>query len=79
MKYGTKKYGSAAYGPSIGAVFEPSIVGVTVTPNPVNINTQFVISVSIAEIEVVMYNRYPVAGATISGETVRLKSLSEVF
>jgi hypothetical protein len=50
------------------AVYEPKITSVAIAPNPVNINKSFIISVSAAEVEVIMYAVSKISGAAISGE-----------
>lgn len=50
------------------AVYQPAITAVTLTTNPININTTFKISVSVSEVEVVMYRVSKISGAAISGE-----------
>lgn len=60
------------------AVYEPSVSAVAITPNPVNINTSFFISVSVAEVEVTMYAVSKISGAAISGESISLATNAEV-
>jgi hypothetical protein len=50
------------------AVYEPKITAVAITPNPVDINTSFKITVAATEVEVVMYRVGKISGAAISGE-----------
>lgn len=50
------------------AVYQPSITAVTLSTNPVNISATFKISVSVTEIEVVMYRVSKISGVAISGE-----------
>jgi len=54
------------------AVYEPKITAVAITPNPVNINKSFVISVSAEEVEVVMYAVSKISGAAKAGESISL-------
>jgi hypothetical protein len=50
------------------AVYEPAITSVTLSANPININTAFTISVAVTEVEVIMYRVSKISGAAISGE-----------
>jgi len=54
------------------AVYEPRISAVTISSNPVNINTSFTISVSVADVEVIMYTVSKISGAAISGQSITL-------
>lgn len=58
-------------------VYEPKITSVAITPNPVNINKSFVISVSVEEVEVVMYAVSKISGAAKSGESITLATSKE--
>lgn len=60
------------------AVFEPKITAVTISPNPVNINTSFLISVGVTEVEVVMYKVSAVSGTIKSGQSIIIPNHSEV-
>jgi len=60
------------------AVYEPKISGVTITANPVSINASFLISVSAADVEAVMYKVYPISGTIKSGQSVALSIHKEV-
>lgn len=60
-------------------VYEPKITSVAITPNPVNINKSFIISVSAAEVEVVMYKVSPISGTLKSGQTIKLSTHAEVI
>ncbi len=50
------------------SVYQPAITAVTLSTNPVNISATFKISVSVTEVEVVMYRVGKISGAAISGE-----------
>lgn len=60
------------------AVYEPKISMVSITPNPVNINTSFTISVSVSEVEVVMYKVSAVSGTIKSGQSIIIPNQTEV-
>jgi hypothetical protein len=60
------------------AIYEPKVNDVSLSPNPVNINKSFLISVSVSEVEVVMYTVSPIAGAVKSGQSVVLTTYKEV-
>lgn len=60
------------------AVYEPEVTAVTISPNPVNINTQFTISVSVTEVEVTMYKVSPISGTLKSGQAINLSIHKEV-
>lgn len=60
------------------AIYEPKINAVTITPNPVSINTSFIISVSVSEVEVVMYKVSPISGTFKSGQAIKLNTNTEV-
>lgn len=38
----------------MGTILKPSISNITITPNPVNANTSFLIAISVSEIEVAL-------------------------
>lgn len=57
---------------------EPVITAVAVSPNPANINQSITVSVNITEVEIVIYNRYPVSGTFAAGQSVNIKSKTEV-
>ena len=54
------------------AVYEPRINSVILSPNPANINASFAISVSVADVEIVMYTVSKISGAAISGASIAL-------
>lgn len=60
------------------AIYEPKINTVTLLPNPVNINKSFTISVSVSEIEVIMYAVSRISGTFKSGESIVLTTHKEV-
>jgi hypothetical protein len=60
------------------AVYQPAITSVTLTTNPININTTFKISVGVTEVEVTMYAVSKISGAAICGETISLATSKEV-
>ena len=62
----------------MAAVLEPKITSVTISPNPVNINTSFTISVSVTEVQVTLYNVWPISGAYTAGQTINLVAGKEV-
>ena len=59
------------------AVYEPKITAVAITPNPVDINTSFKITVAATEVEVVMYAVSKISGAAKSGEAITLATSKE--
>jgi len=60
------------------AIYEPKVTAVTISPNPVNINTQFTISVSVTEVEVIMYKVSAISGTIKSGQSITIPNHSEV-
>ena len=61
------------------AVFQPAVNSVLITPNPVNINASFLISVSAADEQVTMYTASYISGAAICGESTTLTNHEEVL
>lgn len=61
------------------AVYEPKITAVAITPNPVDINTSFKITVAATEVEVVMYAVSKISGAAKSGESISLTISKEAI
>ena len=59
-------------------IYEPKITAVSITPNPVSINANFAIAVSVIEVEVIMYKVSAVSGALKSGQTINLSTRKEV-
>jgi len=57
---------------------EPQINSVSLTPNPVNINTSFMISIEVADVDITMYKRYAASGALKSGQAINLNVEKEV-
>ena len=60
------------------AVYQPQIDSVTITPNPVNINTSFFIAVSASDAIVTMYKVYPISGTFKSGQAIKPSIHTEV-
>lgn len=60
------------------AVYEPKVTAVTLTPNPANINSAFLISAAVSDVEVVMYAVGKICGAAICGEGVNPVIYKEV-
>lgn len=59
-------------------LYEPKINSVTLSPNPVNINNSFSVSVSVSEVAITMYKVSKIAGTFKSGQSVNLKTTKEV-
>lgn len=49
-------------------LLKPSIDGVTITPNPVNQNTAFLIAISVSEIEIILEPTTVYCGTFYCGE-----------
>jgi len=59
-------------------IYRPAINGVSLSANPVNINTSFTISVDVIDAEVVMYAISKITGTFVAGQSVNLKTTKEV-
>ncbi|GEM_PF-3370225 len=59
-------------------IYRPAINGVSLSANPVNINTSFTISVDVTDAEVIMYTISKITGTFGAGQSVNLKTTKEV-
>jgi hypothetical protein len=50
------------------SILKPSIDSVTITPNPVTINTSYLIAISVSEVEVILESILIYCGAFYCGE-----------
>jgi len=62
----------------MAAIFEPKITSVTISPNPANINQSILISVTVTDVQVTLYNVWPISGAYTAGQTINLVTGKEV-
>ncbi len=60
------------------AVYKPQITQITLTPNPVNINTHFLISMKVAEVEIQLYRVSKISGCYKANEEITLNTRKEV-
>lgn len=59
-------------------VYKPKIMNVTLSPNPVNINSSLFVSVIVTEVEMQKYQISKISGRYKSGESVSINVHKEV-